>query len=684
MQRLGLFIVLAFCAPSWAKRAQVDTSKVIEVKYAISVWNKDSAAIDSGSVIVKDSVSGKVLQFQIEETAPDSGIFSGNYSVNWGENEDVIPEVYILPNNQDITLKELTQIKAQIDSGAIKRKPIVVRRNEFGAQVLEVFDTKEQAAQALKVLREARASKQTVSQLTAGKAAKALFDSTDLKKFAEEQERLALEIEKKRIDRLREEEAEKQRIDKLKREQSQRAEEDNRKRQLLAIEFAESALDMYRVGKYQESEGMFRKSFELDPNNLAYYFQYGITLYRNNKYNEAIIALQLAKGKSVFEAERLYYLALSYYKSQELDDADKRFREVVATKDKKLGPISSFYCGLIKIDLKKYEEAKSDFQEVLDTSEDPQLDNRAESKMDEIDQILEFARYKEKKFIFSATFGTQYDSNITQISDSTLDQGVATSIGSGRLMSGLGLMWRPLYEKKKEWGLKIRTDYVFTMDDALADTDPFVMNLSAPYTINGKTFRKPSKLEIKPAYEFLYVGQDDSGSPEKYLTGYALDFSNSIVMKKNWYMTPALKTRYDKSDVSSDQDAIRWTLSLGNIYYFDSENKKGVITEVGYGMAHAKGDSFKSSRFDLSALYTVPLKWWDTTFAGGIYYYYLDYSEIGTVNNNYNLVINIGKPITEWLDLSFISTYMLNKSNTDSSEYKRYTIGLILNVENVF
>lgn len=684
MRQLCIVIMLSLCGNVWAKRAQVDTSKIIEVKYAVSKWNKDSTSIDSGSVILKDSNTGKVLQFQIEETAPDSGIFSGNYSVNWGGEGDVVPEVFILPNNQEITPKELVEIKSQIDKGTIKRKPIVVRKDETGTQVLEVFDTKEQATEALRVLREARQVKTSTAQLTTSKAARALFDSKDLKKFAAEQEKLAVEIEKKRLDRLRDEEAEKQKIEMLRRQQQELAETERKLRMKQAIDFAESALDMYRVGKYEESETMFRKSFELDPNNLSYYFQYGITLYRNKKYNEAIVALDLAKGKGVVESERLYYLALSYYKSQEYDQAAVKFDLVKATKDKKLAPISIFYKGLIKIDQKRYEEAKVDFQEVLDTSEDPQLDDRAEAKMDEIDRILEFVKNKEKKFIFSATLGAQYDSNVTLISDSNLDSGTATNVGSGRMLSGVGLMYRPVFDKKKEWGLKLRSDYIYTLDNALAETDPLVFTVSAPYTIKGKSFKKPAKIEIKPGYEFIYIGQDDSGSPEKYLTGYLLEFSDAMVMRKNWYMTPSLKTRYDKSASSADQDAFRWNLYLSNVNFLDSESKKGIITEIGYGMAHAKGDSYKSSRIDLSALYTAPLSFMDFTFAGGLYYYNLNYTEIGTKNSNYNFVANIGKPVLEWLDLAFVTSYMINASNSDASDYKKFTVGLILNVETQF
>jgi hypothetical protein len=44
---------------------------------------------------MRDSVSGKIVQFQISETEPDSGTFSGVYNVTFGSTDQISPEIYV-------------------------------------------------------------------------------------------------------------------------------------------------------------------------------------------------------------------------------------------------------------------------------------------------------------------------------------------------------------------------------------------------------------------------------------------------------------------------------------------------------------------------------------------------------------------------------------------------------------
>ncbi len=666
------------------RRAPIDSSKVIQVKYSLPAWNKNSEKIDSGDIILRESTTKKLLKFEIEETEPDSGTFSGYYSVNWGAGEPVVPEVFILPQQQEITDKDLTKIKEQIDSGQIKRKPIVVRKGEDGVQILEVFDTKEQAEEALKILQASDKNKfrsKSAPELAYGKVAMAVHDSTELKKFAEEEKKRSEDEEKLQFERLRQEQTEKQRVENLKRQQSLLSEHDKEVKKKQAAEFAEAALDFYRVHKYSDAEKLFRKSFELDPSQAQYYFQYGIALYRNQKYNEAVVALQVAKGPGVIEAEREYYLGLATYQLKEYDESFKTFQSLEKRNDKKLSPIGSFYLGLIKFYQRQYEDAKPYFQDVLDTSEDPDLDKRADRKLDEIDRILEFAKNKSKKFIFSATLGAQYDSNVTLLSNTVLDQGTATNVASPRAVTGLGLMWRPVFDKDKEFGIKTRTDYIYTLNNSLTSTDPLVVDITAPYTLKGTKWGKSAKLDIKPGFESLFIGQAGTGVPAQKLNGAMLDTSASFVMRPNWYFTGTLQTRYDTFFDISDESAFRWTLKADNIFFLDQDNKKGIITDLGYGLNMAKGTAYQTARIDASALYMTPTKFIDMTFTGGMYFYNLTYTSTAVYNNNFNFIASLNRSLNEWLDVGFVTTYMINRSNDASSTYNKYTVGLIFNME---
>lgn len=669
------------------QRALFDGNKVIEVKLASTAWNKSSETIDNGVILLKDGNSNKVVQVLLEETAPDTNIFSGTYSVNWGNSSQVKPEVYVLDNSSLLSQDALKSVIAKINSGSLKRKPIIFRKNELGVQVLEVFETNELAKEALSLIRKQSIGSNFETTSITGRdlgLTQKLLSTEELKKLADSNSARVKENQKRILDRYRQEQIEKARIEKLKKELGQLSQQQKDQRERESNDYAEAALDFYRANNFTEAEEKFRKSFDLFPENKKYFFQYGMSLYKNQKYNEAVVAFSISKDMAEFKNESIYYMALCQHQLKEYEQAIANFNLIKDTKDEKLAPLANFYSGLVYYEQQFYEKSKAEFELVLDTSKDPRLDEKAEKYIETINQLMMLAKMKEKKFFFSGSLGALYDSNVLQQSDSSSDQGSASDKASIRYITGVGFYYRPIYDTKKEFGPRVRADYIYTQKDELSDYDPLSLQITAPYSQRGEWLNKTHILNLKPGYELLHLGQeDDSGRPEKTLKGLFLDTSNSFVMKESWITGAQFNIRKDDFYEDTDKNAMKFTLKWTNVLLVDDAKTKTVLADFGLALSKADDDDYTTQRIDLSGLYVTPILKDKATFIGGLSIYRLDYPDKSTAQTdmNYTLSANVVKPLTDWLSGTVVSNYSINKSDVDSSDYKRWSIGMLFSAE---
>lgn len=688
-----ILLIITCSLPAYAqktkirkKRAEVDASKAVQVKYSSAVWNKKSDQIDSGVVVLRDAKSGKTMQVLLEETAPDSAIFSGTYSINWS-GESIKPEVYVLNTSELMEERQLKKVLEDIVTGKLPRKPLFYRKNEAGVQTLEVFENKAQAEEALALIKtqNKQLPRLDVSSVTSKDyaAAKAIMDTQELAKFAAENETRRREVQKRIVDRFRQERTEKQKIEEQKKEFERLQQEAKEKRLAEATQFAEAALDFYRAGQYAQAEEYFRKSFRLNPYDTKYYFQYGMSLYKGNKFNDAVIVFNIAKDNKEYERESLYYAGLSLYELKEYETAYVVFQDLKKTKDEKLAPLASFYSGLIFYDQKAYEKAKPEFEEVLDTSKDPKLDERAETYIENISQLIQFAKNKEKKIFLTGSLGAIYDSNVLQQSDSSSDQGGASEEESLRYVLGLGVYYRAILTKEYEFGVRARTDYIYTENDDATDYDPWSIQLNAPLSYKSSMFGKSYKLDLKPGYELLYLGQEaDTGDPKKTLKGYYLEVGNTLIMRNDWVTTVTFS--YRKDDFFEDQmkNANKIGIKWSNMLFLNTSNTKGILLDVGFASSDAESDSYTTKRYDLSALYITPLFKDKYTFAGGLSTYLLDYKD-AIKENDFNKTLNLTltKQLREGFSGTLLGTYVINDSKTPSQDYSKWTLGIVFTAE---
>ena len=144
-----------------SKSIQINSSNSIRLNYGLKDWNTSPTKIDSASMIMREGSSGRVVQIYLEETAPDSSVFSGLYSINWQNLDKMAVEFYVPPQNLLSTNDGMKKVLAMINSRELRRHPFILHRTASGQQTVEIFDTREQAVNAMKAF---RAEQQLIAQ----------------------------------------------------------------------------------------------------------------------------------------------------------------------------------------------------------------------------------------------------------------------------------------------------------------------------------------------------------------------------------------------------------------------------------------------------------------------------------------------------------------------------------------
>lgn len=666
--------------PPRIARPVISSDRAVELSFANKAWNQDSLRIETGRLYLIDPKSKKALRLEIQETGPDSGEFRGLYSLDL-RGVEFSPEIYVVKDPK-VDADKGQPLQKLMETKAIERKPYVLRRNLQGQQSLTVFNSREEAEKIVETYEEKVAAQNRLGVRT---AAERVLEAEQL--AAVEAERKAREQANRERERERRqlEEQERLKAEERKRQQEAMSAAERAKREADARAFAEAALDFYRVGQFKLANEKFEKAVELDPNNKGYYYQYGVSLYKLEDFNKALVYLRLAEGKGFDPVERDFYVGLCHFRLKEYPRAIQVFQKVEATNHPQLAASGAFYIGMVKFDELRYEEAKEDFSRVLDTSNDPALDRRAEDMMEKIDQILQFAKNKERKFIVTGVIGPQYDSNVLQISDSSSDQGTGSSKASPRMLYGGSLLFRPIYEQQYEFGLKAATNYIYTTDDKLSKYDSWTITVTAPFTFKGTVFSKGYSGQLIPGWERLYLGQDTNGRPKETQNSTLLDSLNTFVLKEDWFSSLNLKYRSDVFKDTPSSDATKLTFSWGNTFFFNQSKTKAVITDIAYTNNNSKGESSRYNRTDFAASYLAP--WiWETQFIAGLSAFLLKY-DAGTPareDTTITATATLARPMTEWLKAILNSSYITNNSNITANVYNKFTIGLLLTAEYQF
>ena len=688
---LNLVVLLSFLASGYtlhaeekkAPRKALEIGKVLHITYGSPSWNTDSAKIDTAMIVLRDKTSGKIVQIQLEETEPDSSQFTGRFSLNIGDQASIVPEIYVPPQDLRGGDKDNAKLFGMIQAGQLQRKPVIWKKNDKGQPLLEVYDTREQAEAGLKAYDEEQKATQELRRKkpitpTTNEDAVAMAAAAERKA---QLDKLALDAAKHMQDRVRMEQIEKQKADERMEASRRMSEAERAERREKAVAINAEALVFYNKGDFVKAEGKFKQAVELDPENKDYNYKYGITLYRNQKYNDALVSLKLAKVSPQLETEKKYYMGLVLYRLSELDNSLRQFDEVAKSKDPELGPSSTFYVGVIQFAQEKYDPAKKSFESVLDNSKDPRLDEQAESYIDRIAAAMAFQKMRENKFTLMAVVGAMYDSNVLLSPDNIPGGGKPTSSSDMRLLTLADLQYRPVFNEHHEWAPHATINLTNSAKNASAPADPFIYDVAAPYSYKGTAFGKGYKFTATPGYELLYMDPTNTGTKSEEMASYFVNLDNTFVVSKDWVSTYTLGYRNDKSmdplsvgpdDLSSNQYSLRTVQTV----FLDSGRKQSIMPGFGITRNNAKGSNKTYNRYDLGATYARPMAWgcgWNI----GLNYYQMTYQNLipdKRTDNDYTLTTGISKPIKDWVIWGLTGAYTKNASTDTSFAYTKYTI----------
>ena len=662
-------------------RAQENQTQRVKIVYGSSSWNVNSAAVDSAFLFLRNKQSGQVIKVVLEETQPDSSSFIGDFSVQGKDLNQY--EVFIPPQNirsSDEAVKKFNQLLSQQQ---VEKKPTALRDGR-ARMSLEVFDTAEQAERAEKLYaQEKEASGKKKPKLDPNQQLMADVEKSD------EQKKQEKESAQREADRIRAEQIEKQKII-ARQQQMDKLTEAQRNLQLeQAKKLAELGMKDYQNGRFSSAEEKFRKSAELDPKNSSFHYQYAVSLYKNNKPDQALVMFQVSQVDVNLENEKKYYMALCHYRLKEVKSADPLFVEVANAGDKILSPSALFYRGYLLYEQEKFAEAKGSFEKVIDTSEDPQLDKRAEEMIEQIIQAQQFKELQSKRWNLGLGLGSMYDSNVLLAPDNQTSQGTALQQGDLRWLLTASLEHRAVVEKNWEWAPKFSTFYMYSTKTAVSSADPFLATLFLPVNFKTLFLNKHSQWQVGPGYETLFMDADSSGNRENILNSLYVSGKQMLVVRPDWISTHELEVRQDKSLLSSstgdnDYDAMKYLARATETFFMNPARSEMIMPTLAYSANIAKGDNRYYRKFEFGTSYVQPSKWlgsWISTLG----FYQLHYSRSNPTRTDTNLSFSTGfsKP---WLNLNWglTANYSSNTSDSASNHYSKYTILGIVSWNNAF
>lgn len=685
---LPLSLPLAAFANNHSKKPTLDVKKTLRVRYISSPWNQDSSKIDTANIFVKDIASQHIVKILLSETEPDSSDFTGSFLVNWTSIDKIKPEVYIPPENIRNNLKAEQSFIKQIKDGKATRMPVLFKKATDGEQSLDVYDTKEQAQQAFKTFLEKTHAEKEKNKLLKPIPSKAEEETAKLRERKMKLAELATEGLQRQEQRIRLEQLERQKRLELIKKQKEMDKAQKEKRKQKAQELAQKALELYKQAKFKDAEKLFKKSIELDPEDKSYYFKYAVTLYRNEKYNEALVIFNITEVDPNTNIEKEYYMGLIHFRLKELDAAQKNFAFVRASKHEIMSPSAAFYLGIIHFTNEEYEQAKEPFEYVIDTSKDPQLDEKAEDYLEKIANAIAFQKLQKKKNNLTVTFGANYDSNVLFVPDNQVSTSASNKAGL-RFLTNANYDYTFFYKEANDLHFNTNFLYFYSLSKDFCMADPMLITTSLPYTHKGTYSDKAYKLTVSPGYERLYMDENDDCAKEDILNSMLLNTDVTFIMRNNWFASYTLNIRQDDSLSStsvgtSDADALQYSLQTKQSFFLDKSRKTALITGLGYTLNNANGTEKKYNQIDFNASYSRPfIRWKDTSWTTGITYYKLTYtnSADGRTDSNFSLSYSTNSTLNDWLTWGTTSSYTVNNSTSTSNQYNKYSIMLTMTLD---
>jgi TolA-binding protein len=455
---------------------------------------------------------------------------------------------------------------------------------------------------------------------------------------------------------------------------------EKKKRKSLAQNAANEAKKLYRDQNFLKAEEKFKEAQNLDPSNDSYFYSYGVTQYRLNKYQDALVTFKMLPQPYVNQTELQYFVGLSHLRLSELDAARTSLKVASSSTDATLGPSANFYLGVTQYGMNDFTNAKDSFETTLKKTNDSKLKSEAQSYLERLSQSGSIKEATDKPWTLTANIGVSYDSNVNYSPD-TSSAGPSSKIADLRLNPVLEVNRRLITNPSHELSLNFLANWTKSSKSELGTSDPLVFDLTLPYSYKTKAWNKAYVLGIKPGYELLMMKPDLAKSLTKNEDSFMLDIDNTLTMRPDWESTYSLSLRQDVYAVASltadaDSDGMKYTLKTRQTKYLDEEKKQSLAAGLGVSLGRTKGKDKKFNRYDASLAYSKTLsemKSWNTDLA----IYSVSYYEATTVRNDIDYALSAGYnlKLNDRFTWSLRGTYTLNESNlTDLYKYNKYLI----------
>lgn len=649
--------------------------KSIKIIYASSSWNIDPKQLDTAFLLLKDSTSGQIAKIILEETEPDSATFTGQFQLEFSSSSKFKPEVYIPPQSLRSSAAGSSRFFSLIQQSRLQKKPLVFRKDADGRQLVDVYDTMEQANRAKKV----HESESVVPTAHTG-------DDTEQPPVPTETEKsLNAATNQRELQRIRGEQLERQRALQKEKEFNSLppAERENRRNQAEVL--AHEGINHFTANQFIEAEAKFKQAADLNPTEKSFYFFYATTLYRNSKFNEALVAFRLSSPPQDKEEEREYYIASCHYALNEYSSALDIFKKIKNTEGSTYAASAAFYEGLILLNQDKLDESKTSFEFVLDKSQDAEMDKQAELYIEKIMAMQRFKEEAKKKFFFNAMLGAMYDSNVLLAPDNVTSQGTSLQKGSPRLLFSGGGKYRLSYSSTDDVALALNTVYLYSTDTAVATADAAILNGGLPWTRKGIWREKGYNLVIKPNYEIVLMDPAASGQTPLMpviLVSPILNADLTRVNSDKKFTTYSLEVRSDDSRLptvaplnENETDAMRYQAKLSQTYLLDDSKKKMLLAGLGVVFNDAKGSNRKYMRYQGNVSFVAPTSW-DALWNASLLIYQLNYDKATDKRKDFHVTLGAGfqKPINPNFSWGLMANVTENSSNVTSYDYSKYTV----------
>jgi len=670
------------------ERAIITNSRPLSIYYENIGWNEDATQIDSGYLYLRNKDSGEIKELNLTETKPNSGVFAIDFPVGTIKEKKLAAEIYSPPQSMLKGQKRISFVKALIEDSSIRRKPFLLRVVAQKGQFIDVFDEKVNAIEAYNAYRkkmglsdDALESESIIQVTTEEKPHKKQpIDTSTLQSLFMANEN-DLSSSNRKNQELRE-------VLKSVEERRRKAVLENAKswtssqttfKMKKATDAIKTAVSSIKEQNFDSSIEQFLQASDLNPASEDIYQQYGVSLFRGKKFNQSIVVLQLSNPSEDRIAEKHFYLGMNFYQLKDYPSAIADFDKVLAQpKNKSFAATSAFYKGTALIEVQEYEKAKAAFQYVLDTSEDPKMDERAEKFIEYSMDRQALEKKRSNWFFASGVLGLMYDSNIVLAQDQAREQGLVTGEEGWRLLTQVSTQVRPYYADSDE--LRVGFDLTalksfdtsFGSNPTAEQADPYLVGLNVPWTHRGTLGGKGYFFDLTPGFEAIIMDLDNTGN-EVITQSVKLDFNNTLVANKDWIAKWDVFFSINDSDILGDTesaDSVTGGLRVSSIIILNKDLERYLIPDISYRINDAQGTNFAFNRIDLGMTYTSSVfgKWmWNSRLA----YFLANYQSL-RVDNNYSASTGVSRKINRSWNWGLMASYIVNNSNINA--YNKYNV----------